>query len=156
MDRFDESFHSCPMDRSETNLTIGRIFTAYTLALGTHQDLFTNLTIRVRWMDSSNLFIRVRWTNPTNLTIGRIFTTYLSLTNALTVIHQSYHSCPMNKSDESNHLCSMDRTRPVLISFPCYCGTKFTNRTDGVDSTVLDNPHSDTQIHFAQTKTLPL
>ena len=46
----------------------------------------------------------------------------------------------MSGSDESNHLCSMDRTRPALISFPHYCGTKFTNRTDGVDSTVLDNP----------------
>ena len=137
-----------------------------------------------------NLSIRVRWTDSTNLTIGRIFTPYL--------IHQSYHSCPMDRfdesfhscpmdgsdesndwtniytlpkpcestktyspilpfvsdgqirrifpfvsgSDESNHLCSMDRTRPVLISFPHDCATKFTNRTDEVDSTVLDNPHT--------------
>ena len=53
---------------------------------------------------------------------------------------ESFHSCPMDGSDESNHLCPMDRTRPALISFPHYCGTKFTNRTNGVDSTVLDNP----------------
>ena len=54
---------------------------------------------------------------------------------------ESFYSCPMDGSDESNHLCSIDRTRPVLISFPHYCRTKFTNRTDGVDSTVLGNPH---------------
>ena len=101
---------------------------------------------------STNLSIRVRWTDPTNLTIGRIFTACLSLTNTLRLIHQSYHSCPMDRfnesfhscpmdgSDESNHLCPIDRTRPVPISFPHYCGTEFTNRTDGVDSTVLDNP----------------
>ena len=71
--------------------------------------------------------------------------------STLTRIHQSHDSCPMDRfdksfhsypmdgSDESNHLCSMDQTRPVLISFPNYCGTKFSNRTGGVNSTVLDN-----------------
>ena len=104
-------------------------------------DSSTNVSIRVRWIHSTNITIRVRSTDPTNLTIGRIFTAYLSLANALRLIHQSYHSCPMDRFDESNYLCPMDRTRPVLISFPHYCGTKFTNRTDRVDSTVLDNPH---------------
>ena len=51
-------------------------------------DLFTNLTIRVRWIDSTNLSIRVRSTGPTNLTIAPIFTAYLSLTKALRLIHQ--------------------------------------------------------------------
>ena len=53
---------------------------------------------------------------------------------------ESFYSCPTDGSDESNHLCLIDRAGPVLIRFPHYCGTKFTNRTDGVDSTVLDNP----------------
>ena len=53
---------------------------------------------------------------------------------------ESFHSCPDPTNFDSKYLCSMDRTRPVLISFLHYCGTKFTNRTDGVDSTVLDNP----------------
>ena len=136
-----------------------------------------NLTIRVRWIDSTNLTIRVRWTDPTNLTIRRIFTAYPELTkHTKTYIPQSYHSppmgrfdesnhsCPMDGSDESNHSCPMDRfdesnhscpmdgsnesnhssplvyTRPVLISFPHYCRMNFTNRTDGVDWTVLENP----------------
>ena len=116
-------------------------------------DSSTNVSIRVRWIHSTNLAIRVRSTDLTNPKIGRIFTAYLSLANALRLIHQSchscpmdrfdesFHSCPMDGSNESNYLCSMDRTRPVLISFPHYCGTKFTNRTDRVDSTILDNPH---------------
>ena len=85
--------------------------------------------------------------------IERIFTAYLRSTNTLRLIHQSfhcamdrfdesYHSCPIDKSDESNRLCPIDRIRPVLISFPYYCSTKITNRTDGVDSTVLDNPQN--------------
>ena len=37
-----------------------------TVALRMHEDLFTNLTIRVRWIDSTNLSIRVRirWIKP--------------------------------------------------------------------------------------------
>ena len=53
---------------------------------------------------------------------------------------ESNPSCPMDGSNESNHSSPLVYTRSVLISFPHYCRRNFTNRTDGVHSTVLDNP----------------
>ena len=89
------------------------VYFKLTLGFLAHQHFLTNPTIRVRWIDSTNLSIRVRWTDPTNLTIGRIFTAYLSLTNALRLIHQSNHSCPMDRFDESFHSC-MDPTNQTI------------------------------------------
>ena len=163
MDRFDESFHSCPIDGSDESNDWTK-FTAYSLALLRLIHQSYHLCPMDRFHESfyscpMDTFDESYHSCPTNLTIGRIFTVYLSLTNALRLIRQSYHSCPMDRfdesfhsspmdgSDKSNHLCSMDRTRHVLISFSHYCDTKFTNRTDGVDSTVLTiNPS-----HFSTT-----
>ena len=122
MDRFDESFHSCPIDGSDASNDWTNIYSPpwpYSPILFTNltigEDLFTNLTIRVRWIDSTNLSIRVRWTNPTNLTIGRIFTAYLSLMNVLRLIHQSYHSCPMDRFDESFHSCPNPTNETICV-----------------------------------------
>ena len=151
----------CVRSTDPTNLTIGRIFTAY-LSLKPIFHLATlfarrkaKTRIRQRdWLKLAGEKIRREQvgTVPTYLSVraNKFAKWKIGFTNAL--IRQSYHSRPMDRfdqsfhsypmdgSDESNHLCLIDRTRPVLISFPHYCGTKFTNRTDGVDSTVSDNP----------------
>ena len=143
-----------------TNLTIGRIFTAYfSLKPIFHlATLFARRKAKTRirqrgWLKLASEKIRREQvgTVPTYLPVraSKFAKWKIGFMNAL--IRQSYHSRPMDRfdqsfhsypmdgSDESNYLCPIDRTRPVLISFPHYCGTKFTNRTDGVDSTVSDN-----------------
>ena len=119
MDRFDESNHSCPMDGSDESNDSTNIYSLPWAYPNSLRLIFTNLIIRLRWIDSPNLTICVRLIDSTNLTIRVRWT---------------------DPTIESNHSSPLVYTRPVLISFPHYCRMNFTNSTDGVDSTVLDNP----------------